>query len=465
MMRPITNTTQLVRSPHLVVIQASKQYVVYHSLFGHPTVVNPQGLRVLDLFSTPQTPADIKKRYSVLGLKKWLRIFTENRLLARRSVHERTLLKRVVKRGIQRIAKGTNLTSLGLVLEESCNFDCSYCVSMKLIKASHRSNANMKRMTLATAQSAIDKFIVFARQHNRRELEIYFGGSEPLLNWDVFKGSIEYCQAVYGEEFEFTFSTNTNSSLINKERVEYLAKHQVTVTSSLDGPQAVNDTVRRYRSGSGTFAHIIAGWDELGKAKKAVEWFSLTLTDQNIDAIDESFFEFLESRKISSCTIEPDLIEALEHSPEEVVKALFQFKEWGKKHGVTVGGMWDKPFNNLFPTDTRPNLFSCSAFTGRGISVLPSGDIVSCSYSGTKLGTINNLEAMFASDRFQSFISSRAAGNITACRGCEIEGQCMGGCYLTPEYCCYTGSQDAFEYRCEIFKIATRTLLKSMVAT
>jgi len=462
-MKPVTSTTQLFKSSHLVVIPAGQEYVVYHSLFGHPTMVNQQGLEVLNLFSAPQTPADIRKQYSIPGLSKWLRIFTKNRLLVRHSIHERTLLKRIVQRGIHRIAKGANLTSLGLILEEACNFDCQHCVSLKLLRVSHRSTPNTKRMTMATAKDAIDKFIAFVRRHNHRTLEIYFGGSEPLLNWEVFKGSIEYCQTTYGKEFKFTFSTNTNSSLIDRDRAKYLAKHRVIVTSSLDGLQPVNDVSRQYSSGKGTFQQIIAGWDELGKVRKAVKWFSLTLTDRNIDGIDEPFFEFLESREIPSCTIEPDLIEALKHSSEEVVRTLFQFKEWGKKHGVTVGGMWDKPFNNFFPTDPRPNLFNCSAFTGRGISVLPSGDIVICSYSGIKLGTINDLEAMFASDQLQSFISSRAAGNIPACRGCELEGQCMGGCYLTPEYGDYTGSQAAFNYRCEIFKLATRTLLKSMV--
>ncbi len=275
----------------------------------------------------------------------------------------------------------------------------------------------------------------------------------------MLRGSIEYCLETYGREFAFRFSTNTNSSLIDAERAKYLAKRNVTITSSLDGLQRTNDSVRTQLSGRGTFARIIAGWDHLGKARKPVRWFSLTLTDKNIDTIDTSFFDFLKSRGITSCTIEPDLIAPLTRQPEHVVAALLRFRAWGEERKVKVGGMWDKPFNNLFPSDPRPNLFNCSAFTGRGISVLPSGELVSCSYSATKLGTIGDFEGMFRLPAFQAFTASRAAGNIEACRGCEIEGQCMGGCYLTPEYGQYIGSQAAFDYRCALYKLATRALL------
>lgn len=464
-MKPITDITKLIKSSHLVVIQSDEQYIAHNSLFGHPTVFNQQGLEILNLFSRPTTPLEIKQKYSIRGLNSQLRVFTENRLLIRPSIHERTLLKRMVHRGIQRIIKGSNLMSLGLILEESCNFDCPHCVALKLLKVSHRSSPNAQRMTLDAAHNAIDKFIAFVRQHGHSTVEVYFGGSEPLLNWEVFTDSIEYCKHQYGREFKFKFSTNSNASLINTERAKFLAKHRVTVTSSLDGLQATNDASRMYRSGKGTYQEIIAGWDELSHVRKPMRWFSVTLTDANIDRLDKAFFEFLQAKGIRTCTIEPDLIEPLNRPASEVVTALFRFKDLGKQHGVEVGGMWEKAYFNMFPPKRHRSLFNCSTFTGRAISVLPSGNIVACSYSGTRIGHINDLEALFASQSFRTFINSRAAGNIPVCQDCELEGQCMGGCYLTPEFCEYTGSPAAFDYRCEIFKLATRTLLKSMAAT
>lgn len=459
----IDNLTRLVKSPHLVVIKYDLGYVVYHSLFGYPTVINASGFRVLNLFRKPHCPMDIKKRYEVQGLNRWLRTFVDQRFLIREDTNERTILERTVGKAIRRITQGKRLASLGLILDESCNFSCSYCVSRKLIQVSKRSNPKTKRMSWAVAQHAIDTFVTLARKKGRQKLEIYLGGSEPLLNWRVFQCAIKYCKNKYGNEFKFRFSTNTNASLINTDRAAFLAHHQVTITSSLDGPKPVNDTIRKFHSGKGTFTRIVSGWDHLGTKGRYVKWFCLTLTDQNIESINEKFFDFLASRRIVSCSFEPDLICSLTHTPKQVVAALLRFKKWGESRSINVGGLWCKPFKNLFPTNRQSNLFNCSAFTGRGTSVLPSGEIVPCSYSATKLGTINDLETIFQTKQFQAFIATRAVGNIEACRGCEIEGQCMGGCYLTTEYGSHTGSQNAFTYRCEIYKRATRSLLLASV--
>ncbi len=459
----IDNLTRLVKSPHLVVIKHGLGYVVYHSLLGCPTVINASGFRVLNLFRKPHCLMDVKKRYEVQGLNHWLQAFVGQRFLIREGTNERAILERAVDKVIRRIARGKQLASLGLILDESCNFNCSYCVSRKLIQVSKRSSPKSKRMSWVVAQHAIDTFVTLARKQGRQKLEVYLGGGEPLLNWRVFQRAIEYCKSKYGNEFKFHFSTNTNASLIDAGRAAFLAHHQVTVTSSLDGPKSANDMIRKLHSGKGTFTRIVSGWNHLGIKGRYVKWFCLTLTDQNIESINEEFFDFLASRRIVSCSFEPDLICSLTHTPKQVVAALLCFKKWGESRNISVGGLWCKPFKNLFSTNRRPNFFNCSAFTGRGISVLPSGEIVPCSYSATKLGTIDDLDVIFQTKQFQAFTATRAVGNIEACHGCEIEGQCMGGCYLTTEYGSHTGSQSAFTYRCEIYKRATRSLLLASV--
>jgi len=454
---------RLMQSPHLVVRVHQNGFLAHHSLYGYPTVLNEPSVEVLNIFRQPMSTKDVRLQYDIENLNHWLCYFFERHFLITEHCDERAEVKETVESAVNEIARGRRLESLGLVLDEECNFDCSYCLSKKLIRASGRNVAGLRRMSWSVAQRAIDCFVAFARRKRKKKLEVYFGGSEPLLNWEVMRRTILYCLQRYGDNFNFTFSTNTNASLITRERAEFFRQHEITVATSLDGLKTVNDAVRRLNTGRGTFNKILAGWDNLTSVGRKVEWFCLTLTDENIGDIDEKFFDFIAARGISSCSFEPDIIYPMRRPPEEVVEALLNFKRLGTKYGITVGGMWDKPLNNMFEPNLRKRIFDCSAFTGRGISILPSGDVLLCSYSATKIGNIDNLAEVLRSDRFRKFITSRAIGNIEACRGCVIEGQCIGGCCITSEYGHHTGSMEAFYYRCELYRRATQILLDDTV--
>lgn len=453
----------LVISPNLILRNFRDGYIAYNSLFGGPVFLNNQCVDFLLLFKQPATLKEVRSKYEIERPSYWVRFFLKSHFLCLHGQDEKKEIADVLKGEMSEILRGNRLSSLSLIIDENCNFDCPHCVSKKLIQVSKRSIGESHRMSWETARKSIDFFLEFIRGKGKKKAEIYFGGSEPMLNWEVFERTINYCRLEYGRQFRFTFSTNTNASLINPERAKFLSKNRVVITSSLDGPLEVNDSSRYLPSGEGTFKKVLSSWDLLGSFGRPVKWFCLTLTDRNIDKIDENFFDFLASRGIVSFTAEPDLICPLEKSPEEVVKSLIRFKEAGEEKSISVGGLWDKPLKNLFITDVRKKLFNCSAFTGMGISVLPSEEIVLCTYSGKKLGNISDLKSYFNNPELKTFLFSRAIGNIEECRGCEIEGQCMGGCFLTPEYCNLANSSKAFDYRCEIYRLATRRLLERAI--
>ncbi len=446
-------------SPNVVIQEVGREYAVYHSLYGHPTRMNAESVRVLRLFSDPRSVTSLQREYSIEDLDHWVQAFRKKPFLVALTADEREEIRTIVQRECGNIACGRRFRSLGLVLHESCNFDCTYCISKKMMAASGRSFPKPRRMTLEVAQQAVDAVAAYCRSKGKRKLEVYFGGSEPLLNWQVLQRTIGYCLERYGTWFDFIFSMNTNASLMTPERAEFLTNHHVIVTTSLDGLERVNDTVRRSASGKGTFRRIMTGWENLKNAGTNIEWFCLTLTDDNFDAVNEDFFDFLSERGIIICSIEPDIITPLRREPDDIAAALVRFKRMGSARGITVGGMWDKPFKNMFRTDILKHLFSCSVFTGRGFCVLPNGDLVSCIYSGEKLGTISDFRSFFASPRYLESMQSHALGAIPACQGCEIEGQCIGGCALSAEFDQYHGSTRAFEYRCSVYRSVTRQLL------
>jgi len=450
----------LLVSSNLVLNKYGKQYIVYNSLFGFPTVLNRSGLRLINLFKKPKTLNQIEQEYDIENLKDWINLFVNNRFLRPVDFDERQFIRQRVDKTVQKIVSGKFLESLGLICDTGCNLDCSYCLNKKMRQVLSRKSKARGKMKWQTAKMAIDNFLSTVAKD---KVEIYFGGGEAFRNWDLVEKVVAYCLNNFGSHYKFIFSTNTNATLITSKRAKFLSKHDFIITTSLDGPSKVNNSVRFYYSGNGTYDDILKSWDNLENHNKKVEWFCLTLTDNNIYGIKESFFDFLCQRGIKSCSFEPDLVMPLKITPEELVEKLIWFKELAIERKISLGGMWDKGIKNMFEEDIKKRMFGCSAFTGRGISVLPSGDIVPCSYSAKIIGKIKAMQDLLASTEYQSLISSRAIGQIKECIGCEIEGQCLGGCYITTEYCEYKNSDDIFQYRCKIFKLITKHLLEKAV--
>ncbi len=457
----LTDRTVLVRSAHLVATTHDATHVVHHALLGNPNIIDDETLALLNAFETPTSIGAVRKLQLARNILRKVRTFIDAGYLVRRGTDERAAIRRRVQGTLSRVRRGENLMALGLILDEACNFGCDFCLARKLAASSDR-QSTVRKMPWPVAQLAIDSLVVAARSHGHKTVEIYFGGREPLLNWEVLKRSIEYALDTYGDSLAFRFSTNTNCSLITKERARFIAKHRILVTTSLDGLAEANDAVRRLVSGRGTFAQIIAGWDHLARVRRPIRMLSLTLTEGNIDRIDGSYFDFLASRGIRTCTVEPDLIASLHRSPADVVGILFRLRALGRERGITVTGMWEKPFNAMIPSHKPKyhNTFACNAFTGTGLNVLPSGAITACSYSALQVGTLEAFPNVLSSDAYSKLASSRAIGNIDACRGCEIEGSCRGGCALTHEYARNTGSSGGSDYRCEVYRLATRELLQ-----
>ena len=86
--------------------------------------------------------------------------------------------------------------------------------------------------------------------------------------------------------------------------------------------------------------------------------------------------------------------------------------------------MVNLPFNNLLSRRRKGTY--CSG-NGNELCIYPNGDIYPCGATPIKLGTLDDLSAVFRSEEYQQ-LADRRTGNIPECRGCEIEAYCAGGC-------------------------------------
>jgi len=148
-----------------------------------------------------------------------------------------------------------HVMSLTLEVTEECNLRCKYCIY-------HPAHPNFrefgkKHMSLEIAKQAID----FLKQHSSKNDEVtYIGfyGGEPLLNFEVVKGSVNYAQEVFRDR-TLQFNLTTNATLLTQPISDYLVENKVTLTLSLDGPKEIHDENRVASDGQGSFDKAIQG--------------------------------------------------------------------------------------------------------------------------------------------------------------------------------------------------------------
>lgn len=145
-----------------------------------------------------------------------------------------------------------NVRQLILQVTQNCNLRCKYCVySGSYVNRMH----TKKRMSFETAKKAVD----FYYEHNKYKDAgvISFYGGEPLLEMDLMKKVVDYCENLYiGKELQFNLTTN--ATLLNDDIVTFLEQHNFNVTISLDGPEEVQNQSRVFADNeTGTFQCVI----------------------------------------------------------------------------------------------------------------------------------------------------------------------------------------------------------------
>ena len=120
-------------------------------------------------------------------------------------------------------------TEATLVLTETCNLGCSYCYASATPSKS-------AAMTFAIAKAAIDTIITNAKKSESKLARVrYIGGGEPTVVWKLLTDIQTYFLAQCLEYDLLAWSRLvTNGTLLNEERVEWIAENISFVTLSFD---------------------------------------------------------------------------------------------------------------------------------------------------------------------------------------------------------------------------------------
>ncbi len=163
-------------------------------------------------------------------------------------IYDLSIDKETIKREFKKIKQITFETT------QDCNLSCKYCVYSNSYKNTR--NITKKKLEFKTAKKALDLIFSLIKYRKKKRIAIGFYGGEPMLNFDNVRRIVEYAQISF-TDFEIIFSMTTNGTLLKKEDIDFLKKHNFRLLVSLDGPEDVHNAKRVYRSGEGTFEKII----------------------------------------------------------------------------------------------------------------------------------------------------------------------------------------------------------------
>lgn len=173
-----------------------------------------------------------------------------------------------------------------MVITLRCNQKCEYCqVSC--------ANEDAKKfdMDQNTAKKIID--VIFQAPSN--SIKIEFQGGEPTLNWYTLTNTVEYAEKKANEQnkkVEFVICTNLTN--IKESNLLYCKDHNISISTSLDGPKHYHDSCRKNKNGKGTYDKFI---DKLSLTRSILGFDKvnalMTTTSKNINNFIEVIDEYI----------------------------------------------------------------------------------------------------------------------------------------------------------------------------
>ena len=147
-----------------------------------------------------------------------------------------------------------------IVLTLRCDQACIYCQ----VSAVHGSGHEDLDMTMETGMKVVEKIFT----SRSKLLHIEFQGGESLLNFPVLKAIVLRAREIEKtDKRPLMITVGTNLALMTEEIAQFLLKHNVKVSSSLDGPQSLHDWQRRRTDGvssHGLVTHWLKRLREIG---------------------------------------------------------------------------------------------------------------------------------------------------------------------------------------------------------
>lgn len=300
-----------------------------------------------------------------------------------------------------------------------CPSKCAYCWS---------SEVGSPVMSIETVKDIVEWLNVFRND----PVTFTFHGGEPLLaGADFYRKALPLLSGL--KHLSPNFALQTNLWMLTHELAEVLAKYQIPIGSSLDGPREINDLQRS----EGYYERTMRGY-EIAKEHGLQVQFICTFTSYSVKFKEDIFNYFLDNGL--TMKLHPALPSLRSDDPDK----------WAlppEEYGDLLVYLMDKYLENMDQIEIRNiNDYCRCVFTGRGtvctfvdcmentFAVGPDGSIYPCyRFVGMPqyvMGDVRDRpsqadlagsEAGVRMLRFKEFVDKN-------CKSCKHIRYCRGGC-------------------------------------
>lgn len=368
-------------------------------------------------------------------------------------------------------------TSLHIfVVTNSCNMKCVYC------QAQNGKSIPNGIMTKETAKKAVD----IALSSPEVYLSFEFQGGEPLMNFDTIKYIVEYTESQNTEKV-IEYNLVSNLTLITDEIAEFIKKHNIGVSTSVDGDEILHNKNRMYRSDVGTYSDVLHGIQILKNhdinygAIQTSTKNSLSKTKEIVDTYVALGLPSIFIRNLTPLGCANNSWDVIGYTPEEFIdfyKECFDYIIDINKNGTFLKeGHASIMLSKIlagFPVNYMELRSPCGAGIGQ-IAYYYDGGIYTCDEGrmlaemgddSFKLGTVNNTyDELMNSNNCKAACIASTLESLPQCCDCVYNPYC-GTCPVVN----LALSKDIFnkepnDYKCMVYKGILDTIFEALQDT
>lgn len=409
--------------------------VVYDIIRRYETLSSDEILKELEAF---YSKADIIEAYNeITQLKEEERLFTED--------DYKEYITEFKKRP-------TVIKALCLHIAHDCNLACKYCFAEE-----GEYHGRRALMSFETGKKALDFLI--KNSGSRYHLEVDFFGGEPLMNFETVKQLVIYgrsLEKVHHKRFRFTLTTN--GVLLNDDIIEFINKEMANVVLSTDGRKEVNDAMRPFRNGKGSYDLIMPKLRKLADSRKQQNYYVRgTFTRFNKDfaedvlSLNDLGFEQISVEPVVADEDEPYAIRS-EDIPEICKEYDRLAVEMIKRHRE---GRDFNFFHFMIDLSGGPCVAKRLSGCGSGteyLAVTPWGDIYPChQFVGQEAYLMGDVDSGIRRFDLQDEFKQCNVYAKEQCSECFARFYCSGGCAAN-SYKFHKRITDTYDIGCELMR-------------
>ena len=360
----------------------------------------------------------------------------------------------------------TVVKALCLHIAHDCNLACEYCFAEE-----GEYHGRRALMSLEVGKKALD-FLV-ANSGNRVNLEVDFFGGEPTMNWQVVKDLVEYGRSLEEPHHKkFRFTLTTNGVLLNDEILEFANREMSNIVLSIDGRKEVNDKMRPFRGGQGSYDTIVPKFLKVAESRKQTNYYVRgTYTHGNLDFSKDVLH--LADLGFEQISVEPGVaqpedwyaikeedIPALKEEYDKLAVELIKRRKEGRGFNF---------FHFMIDLEGGPCVAKRLSGCGSGteyLAVTPWGDLYPChQFVGQEAFLMGNVYDGIVNTALRDEFKCCNVYAKEKCKKCFAKFYCSGGCAAN-SYNFHGNINDAYDIGCELQRkrIECAVMIKAALA-